>query len=234
MAGKAERIRNFCTSFPNSPGCPWPSSPRFLPPPVNPCVAAAARPLSIGTTKCDTYTYYINGYPSTTNPDNYITEHVVTESIYPDPYYIGFRNVSVAKIFSDSGFTNQVGQAVLNATATYDVPLPVAGGVIPGEGGTSSSACVTSNTATQFYDISLDPTTSTNYLKASVNVVFTYHLVSTNTGTAYPGSFKTKSISTGQQLVDNNIVVYSSVEIIGSPVPTKVINKIVLTGCASK
>jgi hypothetical protein len=252
MAGRAERIRNFCTSFPNSPGC-RPSLVRVHPS-VNPCVAAAANPLSIGTTNCDTYTYYIDGHPGPYNQNNLITsrEQLISSLPYAlpasnpptsDPYYVGFKNTSVANLFSDSNFTNRVGKVILNNTAIYDEPLPVSDGIIPGESDTNSSACVTSNVTVYFINFAEDPQTSTTYLKASFGTIFMNHLMSTTAGTGYPGNFKAKSISVGQQLVNNDLEVYSTVEVVIPRRAAKsslsshafsVVNKIVITGCSKK
>ena len=218
MAGNASRITAFCRSYPNSSGCPWPNYTNT--PYVDPC--ANADPFSIGTTNCKKYTAYVNGYPGNSlaliSPRSLIVQG--TPVISPTTY-LGFTSTSSIPIYSsytldssnNATFNNKIGFIMYNIEAIYDTPTISTSYTGP--------ATITANATVSWLDTVPD-------LRASAQFIFTYHLSSTQFGTAYPGSFNTNSTSTGQQLYGQKLLLNSSVSYIPSPsAPASIINTLV-------
>lgn len=196
MAGSANRIYNFCKSFPSSSGCPFP--PRNVPPYVDPCID----PFSIGTNYCKTYVAYVNANPSPSlNTDNLVSERTPIIQQYPTTAtpYLGYTSITKANLYSavDAAGTlsNKIGFLLYKVTALYDTPSVTDGSTGP--------ANVTAEVTSNWWDGTA--------LKASLQAQFTYHLTSTAAGSGYPGPFSSNSFSTGQQLYGKNVKVDSSV-----------------------
>ena len=210
MAGKAQRVFNYCHANPSAPNCPWPSYGPYVPP-IDPC--ENVDPLSIGTTSCKTYVAYVNGYPF--NLNNITAPRIPIIANYPPDVsgcYIGYNTYAVAPLFSDTNLTNQIGDVELSLRVIYDTSTNLYTYYGP--------ANVTANTTVNWFD------NSNHILRASLNAVYTYHLTSTEYGTGYPGSLNTTTISTNQQLFGQKVVVNTSV--IGGPYPTSpIINKLI-------
>lgn len=197
MAGSASRIHNFCNSYPNSSGCPWPSYSSV--PYVNPCLD----PYSIGTTNCKKYTAYVNALPSPTNPDTLATDRTAIVQATPSGgagTYLGYTATSKINLFSINTagvLTNKIGFLLYRTTVMYDVPSTT-----PPVDYTGPAVVTAEVTANWFNGTTL---------KASAQAQFTYHLTSTASGTGYPQPFSTNTFSTGQQLYGKTLKINSSV-----------------------
>ena len=186
----------------------------------NPC--ANPDPFSIGTSDCVTYTAYVNGYPG--NSLALISQRTPIIQSAPVPLsttYLGFTSTSTVPIFSwyslnpnnTATFNNKIGFIMYNIEAIYDTPST--------NPAYTGAATITANATVSWLD-------TVPNLRASAQFVFTYHLSSTQFGTAYPGSFNTKSTSTGQQLYGQNLVLNSSISYNPSPSrPASIINTLV-------
>lgn len=158
----------------------------------------------------------MNAFPSTTNPDNLISQRTPIVQAYPSSgagLYLGFTSTNKVNIYSTNTngvLSNKIGFLMYKVTALYDTPSSNVNETGP--------AMITANVTINWYD----GTT----LRASAQGQFTYHLASTAYGTGYPGVLTTNTFSAGQQLYGKTLKVVSSVTTYSS---TLIVNTLALT-----
>ena len=212
MSYQGIRAYNFCRNLPGSPGCAL----LLYGPPTAPAVDPCADPYAIGTTSCKQYRVYVNALPSTTNPDNLISQRTPIVQAFPTTgagMYLGFTNNAKLNLYSvnrNGVLSNKIGFLSYNVVAMYDTPSS--------SSSYTGAATITANVTVNWLD-------GTN-LRATAQAQFTYHLNSTASGTGYPGPLTTNTFSAGQQLYGKTLRVDSSVTAYSSSL---VVNQLLLT-----